>query len=210
MYNNYGELMGVPPKAAHRGSRGEFLQNYHKINPNIQSELEQAKMRLGDTLVYSIKRVGPSTTIKMFETQDDKQVGLRSLSNAKLPKNQTLLLSGIYVLAGTAPAATQGSPSDDEIMATPFGSVTGANYSAITNGEFDLKVNKVQLVPETSCRVFCTDNDHNWPLGYYKLHNPRTIDDDVLIEATFTLGTTQNIPADTYLFLGLHGTITTP
>jgi len=210
MYNMHGELMGTPGKAVPNGSRGEFLERYHKINPSIQQELEKSKMRLGDVLLYSIKKVGPSTTIKMFETQDDKQVGLRSLSNAKLPKNQTLLLSGIYVLAGIAPAANQGSPTNEEIMATQFDSIDEADFAAISNGEFDLKVNKVQIVPETSCRIFCSDNDTNWPVGYYKLHNPRTIDDDVLIEATFTLGTTKNIPADTYLYLGFHGTITTP
>ena len=61
-----------------------------------------------------------------------------------------------------------------------------------------------------SNRVFSTDNNHNWPLGYYKLHNPRMISDDVEIEFTIELGTTTNIPQDTHLYVGLAGTVTTP
>jgi hypothetical protein len=47
-------------------------------------------------------------------------------------------------------------------------------------------------------------------MGYYKLHNPRLIHDDILIELTLQLGTMQNIAANTYVYAALHGTITTP
>lgn len=208
--NIHGNLMGINSKPNHLGSRKEFLQRYHEVPNQIQGELETGKLRLGDMLHYSIKPVGSSLTIKMFETQDDKEVGLRSISNAKLPKNQVLLLSGIYVMAGVTRAANPGNPTKDEIMATRFGTIDTIDFAALANGEFDLKVNKVQLIPETSNRIFCTDGETNFPEGYYKLHNPRQIADDVLIEATFNLGTVNNIPQDTHLFLGLHGTITTP
>ncbi len=47
-------------------------------------------------------------------------------------------------------------------------------------------------------------------MGYYKLANPRLIEDDLLIEMTIELGSMEGIAANTYLFTGLHGTITTP
>jgi hypothetical protein len=48
------------------------------------------------------------------------------------------------------------------------------------------------------------------PIGYYKLANPRLIEDDLLIEMTIELGTMDSIPANSYIYVGLHGTITTP
>jgi len=47
-------------------------------------------------------------------------------------------------------------------------------------------------------------------MGYYKLANPRLIQDDVLVELTIELGSTDGIPNNTYIYAALHGTITTP
>ena len=214
--NIKGELFGFTgrpngPKYGSKGSRAEFEKFYQQVPKPIRAELKMGNLRLGDQIVYSIKPIGASTTIKLFETQDDKKIGLRNVSNAKLPKNQALLVSGIYILAGTTQAQQQGSPTDDEIMSTHFYPIS-ANpaYAALTTGEFNLKANKVQLVPETSMRIFANDFSGFWPKGYYKLHNPRLIQDDVLIEATLELGTVRNIPQDTFVYIGLCGTITTP
>jgi hypothetical protein len=42
------------------------------------------------------------------------------------------------------------------------------------------------------------------------LSNPRLIHDDIQIELTVELGTMKGIADNTKLFVGLHGTITTP
>jgi hypothetical protein len=139
----------------------------------------------------------------MFETQDDKEIGLRNISNAKLPKNQAFLVSGIFILAGTSADATK-----DKIIATEFKGLE--NFNTIANGEFSLKSNKKQIVPDTSVVVFKTSGNKNVPVGYYKLANPRLIQDDILIELTIELGSMDSIPANTYIYVGLHGTITTP
>lgn len=198
----------IPKPAASKGSRAEMEARLHELPVHIRKELSQHKVRLGDQVIYSLKPVGGSKTIKFFETQDDKEVGLRNISNAKLPKNQAMVVSGIWLLQGKAPAATAGSPTSDEIKATPFTSIE--RVPALMNGEFQLKANKIQLVPETSCRVFVTDSNHNIHLGYYKLDNPRVVADDVQLEFILELGTTLNIPQDTYMYVGLAGTITTP
>lgn len=139
----------------------------------------------------------------MFETQDDKEIGLRNISNAKLPKNQAFLVSGIYLLAGVSADGTK-----EKIIATEFKGLEV--FHAIANGEFSLKSNKKQIVPETSNAVFKTAANHLVPIGYYKLANPRLIHDDILIEMTIELGSMDGIAANTYIFAGLHGTITTP
>jgi hypothetical protein len=188
--------------APSKGSRGEMEKMFGELPPSIKEALVKGELRLADTMIYSIKPVS-SKTIKLFETQDDKEIGLRNVSNAKLPKNQALLVSGIILLAGTSADATK-----DKIVATDFKGLE--LFPAVVNGEFNLKTNKKQIVPETSCGVFKTANYHLVPVGYYKLANPRIIMDDVLIELTIELGSTEGIPANTYVFAGLHGTITTP
>ncbi len=189
-----------------RQSRGEMEKFFRQLPKNIRHQLAKGKLRLADTTIYSIKAAS-SKTIKMFETQDDKEINLRNVSNAKLPKNQALLVSGIYLLAGI-PDKAGGTPTTDEIKATDFKSI--GLMPALANGEFSLKANKTQIVPETSNRKFVTDNNHNWPMGYYKLDNPRLITDDILIECTIELGTMEDLDADAHLYVGLHGTITTP
>jgi len=187
---------------ASKGSRAEMEKFFGELPPHIKEGLVRGELRLADSTIYSIKPV-TSKTIKMFETQDDKEIGLRNVSNAKLPKNQAFLVSGIFLLAGTSADA-----SKDKIIATEFKALEG--YNAIANGEFSLKSNKKQIVPETANIVFKTTGNKNVPIGYYKLANPRLIHDDILIEMTIELGSMDGIPANTYIYAALHGTITTP
>ncbi len=185
-----------------RGSRAEMEKHFAELPPHIKEGISKGELRLADTVIYSIKVVN-SKTIKLFETQDDKEIGLRNVSNAKLPKNQAFLVSGIVLLAGNSADLTK-----DKIMATPFAGIEA--FPALSNGEFSLKSNKKQIVPETSNNVFKTNNMHNVPVGYYKLANPRLIHDDIQMELTIELGTMEGIGQNTHIFAALHGTITTP
>lgn len=195
------QKLATPP-APSKGSRAEMEKHFNELPAHIKDGLKKGELRLADTIIYSIKPAS-SKTIKMFETQDDKEIGLRNVSNAKLPKNQALLVSGIILLAGVSADATK-----DKIIATNYTAIE--NIPAIANGEFSLKSNKKQIVPDTSNNVFKTSGYGIVPLGYYKLANPRLIHDDVLIEMTVELGSLDGVAANTYIFAGLHGTITTP
>lgn len=190
------------PNAPSRGSRAEMERFFGELPANIKEALVKGDLRLADAIVYSIKQVTSKTT-KMFETQDTKAIGITNISNAKLPKNQALLVSGITLLCGTSVDTTK-----DKVMATDYRAIE--NYPAICSGELNLKSNKKQILPETSCYLFKTNNFHNTPIGYYKLANPRLIMDDVLIELTLELGTMDGLPANAFIFAALHGTITTP
>jgi hypothetical protein len=187
---------------ASKGSRAEMEKFFGELPAHIKEGLVRGELRLADSTIYSIKPV-TSKTIKMFETQDDKEIGLRNISNAKLPKNQAFLVSGIFMLAGTSADGTK-----DKIIATEFKGLE--NFNTIANGEFSLKSNKKQIVPDTSNVIFKTSGNKNVPVGYYKLANPRLIQDDILVELTIELGSMDSIPANTYIYVGLHGTITTP
>ena len=190
------------PAMGSKGSRAEMEKHFKELPKHIKDELAKGNLRLADALIYSIKPVS-SKTIKMFETQDDKEIGLRNISNAKLPKNQALLVSGIVVMAGVSQNNTK-----DAIMSTYFNQID--SFPALALGESNLKANKKIIMPETSNYFFRNTYFSGRPMGYYKLANPRLIQDDILIEYTIELGTMLNIPENTQLFVGLHGTITTP
>ena len=191
---------GVPPS---RGSRAEMEKHFHELPQHIKEGLLRSDLRLADTIIYARKLVN-SKTIKLFETQDVKEIGIRNISNAKLPKNQALLVSGIFLLAGVATANTP-----DKIMATRFDKLE--DFPTLANGEFTLKANKKIIMTDVDNNIFKTSNNHNIPVGYYKLANPRVIHDDILLEATVELGSLDGIDTDkTFLYVGLHGTITTP
>jgi hypothetical protein len=228
-YNNAGELFGLdaisrmmqstnPIKKAlglkkliqhnsvntSRKSRAEFEKVFKNLPDHVRSGLQKGEIRLTDYIIYSIKPIN-SKTIKMFEPQDDKEVGVRNISNAKLPKNMVFLVSGIYLLTGTNTAPT----NPEGHKAIRFGSVS--NVPTISNGEFSLKANRKQIIPENQAiRGFVSDNDHTIPLGYYKLDNPRLIRDEEIIEFTIELGTQLDIPANQWMYVGLDGTGTTP
>lgn len=190
------------PAPASKGSRAEMEKHFNELPQHIKDGLIKGELRLADTVIYSIKPVN-SKTIKMFETQDDKEVGLRNISNAKLPKNQAMLVSGIFLLA-----AVPADASKDKVIGAKYDGVE--EFASIANGEFSLKSNKKIIMPETVNTIFKTKNMTNVPLGYYKLANPRMIHDDILVEATIDLGSMEGLDAKTHVYVGLHGTITTP
>jgi len=186
-----------------QGSRAEFEKFFVELPKHIKEQLLQGKLRLADQLIYTIKPIKGAKTIKMFESQDVKEVNLRNISNAKLPKNMALLVSGIYLLHGIA-----DSLDIDDIKTTKFDTIE--NIGALANGEFKLKANKKQLVSDTSNRKFVTTQFDMVPKSFYKLANPRLIHDDVDIEFEIELGTIKGIDANSVLYVGLEGTATIP
>lgn len=186
-----------------QGSRAEFEKFFVELPKHIKEQLLQGKLRLADQLIYTIKPIKGAKTIKMFESQDVKEVNLRNISNAKLPKNMALLVSGIYLLHGVA-----DSMDIDDIKTTKFDTIE--NVGALANGEFKLKANKKQLVSDTSNRKFVTTQFDMVPKSFYKLANPRLIHDDVDIEFEIELGTIKGLDANSVLYVGLEGTATIP
>lgn len=187
-----------------RRSRGEMEKYFTQLPKHVKAELIKGSLRLADWTIYSIKRI-TSKTVKMFEPQDDKEVGVRNISNAKLPKNTVFLVSGIILLTGTSTEVLDAEAN----KAINFRTIS--TIPAIANGEFSLKANKRQIIPENqSNRRFITDNDTTVQWGYYKLDNPRLIKDEEVIEFVVELGTQFQIPAGQFLYAALDGTATTP
>lgn len=188
---------------ASQGSRAEFEKFFSELPDHIKEGLLKGKLRLADTMIYSIKPINGAKTIKIFESQDIKENNLRNISNGRLPKNSAMLVSGIIMKYGVA-----ASLNKDDLMSATYGSISAA--AALANGEFHLKANKKHIIDPINNEVFVTDNFHNVPMGYYKLANPRLIHDDVDIEMEIELGTITGLNANGVVKVGLHGTITIP
>lgn len=186
-----------------KGSRAEMEKFFRELPAHIKEGLLNGKLKLADGLIYTIKPIGSAKTIKLFESQDVKEVGLRNVSNGRLPKNTALLVSGIILMQGVS-----ASLSAEDQKATVFDTID--SVGALASGEFKLKANKKQIVESLSNYVFRTKDFTGVTKGYYKLANPRLIHDDVDIEWEIELGTVAGIPANTILFGALHGTITIP
>jgi hypothetical protein len=189
--------------AGSKGSRAEMEKFFAELPKHVKEGLLNGKLRLADTVIYTVKPINGAKTVKLFETQDVKEVGLRNISNGRLPKNSALLVSGIILLQGVATSLTA-----DNQKATAFDYID--SVGALASGEFTLKANKKQIVDSTSNYVFKTKDFHSVTKGYYKLSNPRLIHDDVDVEWEIELGTVAGIDPNTVLFGGLHGTITIP
>lgn len=230
-YNNAGELLGVdtalgggflsslsgmnpvqkaqvisrvtkslPPSI---GSRAEFEKFFRELPDDIREKLIKGELRLADYSIRSIKKI-TSKTVKLYETQDQKETGILSIAQSKLPKGSVLVVSAISMLAGVPTDLTA-----DKIKAIDFKSIK--EYPAIANAEFSLKANKKQIVPEgRPTRCFVTDNNQTIGLGITKLHNPRLIRDEEQIEFVIELGTMDGLDAKTHVQVELIGTITTP
>ncbi len=226
-YNNSGELMGLdsdgfaqlanldPVRRAmilkkltktnpSRGSRAEFEKFFPQLPRHIKEQLFKGGLRLADGVIYSMKTI-TSKTIKMFEPQDEKAVGIRNVANAKLPKNMVFVVSGIILLAGVCADVN----NLEKFKATNMEGIS--KIPALVNGEFSLKANRKYFIPEgTSNRLFHTENNNLINLGYIKLSNPRPIMDEELLEFTIELGTMDGIDPNTVIYVGLVGTGTTP
>lgn len=230
-YNNAGELLGIdaglgggflsylsglnpiqkaqavarvskslPPSI---GSRAEFEKHFKELPDEIKGKLVAGDLRLADYNIRAVKRI-TSKTVKLFDTSDSKVTGATSIAQAKLNKGMVLLVSSITLLAGVATDLT-----DDKVLAIDFKSLS--EVPALANGEFYFKANKKQIIPEgKSNRIFVTDNNHNINLGTFKLHNPRMIRDEELIEFVVELGTLDGVAANAHLMVELNGTVTTP
>lgn len=186
------------------GSRAEMEKFFSELPPHIKEGLLAGKLRLADTLIYTVKPVSGAKTIKMFETQDVKEKNLRNISNGRLPKNTAMLVSGIVLLQGVGAAGVTA----DEQKSTVFDTID--TVGALANGEFSLKANKKQIIPECGNYVFRTKDFSKTSKGYYKLANPRLIHDDVEIEWEIELGTLTGVNANAILYGALHGTVTIP
>jgi len=214
-----GALQAVHNPLLMRASRAEmlaFLQS-NEVTKDVKDLLSATKLKLADKGIYTIKQAD-GKTIKMFETQDQKEVGLRNLSNAKLDKQHYLLASAIIIKAGYTEIElgnADGTPTDSQLISAaklckyfaidedgdnlPMSDEADVTPATINNfntdpfgglitGEWTFKSNRKDITHEVPMTYFQKENTTQYPTGFHKFDNPRLIPDDTLIELEIELG----------------------
>lgn len=187
-------------------SRESFIEHaLASQNMDIQkvgAEVKAGQRGLRDGSFYSIVDASGLRTIKMFETQDDEETGIKNIAKARLEKGEIFLPDQIILLAATSTATTYDATA---IAKLTFGSI--GEIEGLSNGEFEMRSNKNKIIiPSFSNHVFVTE--HALIKGCYSITNPQIIEDDVEID--FTIETKVAVPAKTAIKLILLGTVTVP
>jgi hypothetical protein len=125
-------IKSLNPFTGSQGSRAEMEIHSSLLPAAIRDELKKGNLRLADAVIYSLKQL-TSTTVKMFEAKDDREIGYRNIAGGKLPKNQCLLLSGIRLMIVRA-----GAVDKDTVLSGP--NLPIESFYETINGEFSLKV----------------------------------------------------------------------
>ena len=174
-------------------SRSEFERRISLLPKEIQEGLARKSLQAVDAAYYVTKSVSGNRVIKMMKDDDNKTVGLSSISGGKFEKGSVMLLSGIILLASVGVA----KPEEGNYDILP---------SIIRNGEFEFKANGTTIVPITSLEVFNTTGTTRQK-GFFKLDNPKIIQDQQAMELNLEWGA--NAVADTHIRALLIGTAVT-
>lgn len=147
-----------------RSSRDEVLMRLDGLPPEVRKAIREKRAQISDSSWYSVKTAGGATTVRMFDTSDTKQVGLRNVDKGKLEKDYWFLLTGIILLAGV----------NADPLATAFDFIP----LAIANGDFEFRANnnKPMVPKDTSCNVFLNTNQTAKDKGLWKLDSPKWIE----------------------------------
>lgn len=161
-----------------KGSRREFEKRIGLLPSDIQAGLGNQSLQLSDTYPYVVKQLDGSKNVKMFRDDDNKVVGLSSISSAKFEKGNFLLLYAIRLMYGVSDAGTTD----------PFGVNFDLLPDFIRNGEFELKANNTTLIPVTSCEAFNTKGNSRITQNTFILDNPKMLRDQQILEMNFEWG----------------------
>ncbi len=203
---------GKAPRPTGQGSsRDELKARFHLLPKDIQAKLVKNELQLSDGALMVAKSVSGAKQIKLFQDSDVKKVGVSLLNKGQLEKDELFLVAGFSLLYGIG-----NGTEDTDLINTEFGLLP----DKVLNGEFEFKGNGKTLIKKTSCEVFRThksreinDTVNHYGLGYaygtshkigfYKLENPKLIEDQVQME--FNVDFSDNAPANAFLKVVLWG-----
>lgn len=162
---------------------------------------EQKSLQLSSYVFTQVKHI-TGTNEKIFTPELPRKVGLRSLNNAKLPKDAVMVVNRLQFLA----VALADTPTDTNMSVADYGSIK--SIAGLQNGEFTLKVKSKPIIQACSMREFVTDGDQSKLVGSVFLENPFLIKEDEPIELDLELPA--NPPANTVFKVVFGGALTIP
>ncbi len=160
------------------GSRREFEKRIGLLPADVQKGLANQSLQITDTYPYVVKPLDGSKNAKMFRDDDNKVVGMSSISSAKFEKGNFFLLHGVRLMYGIA----------DPGVTDPFGVNFDLLPDFIRNGEFELKANNTTIIPVTSCEAFNTKGNNRVVQNTFMLDNPKMLRDQQVFEMNLEWG----------------------
>lgn len=176
---------------SNRSSRDEVLMRLDGLPADVRKAIREKRAQISDSAWYSVKKAGGATSVRMFDTADTKEIGLRNVDKGKLEKDYWFLLTGIVLLAG--------------VEVDPLNAAFDFIPLAIANGDFEFRANnnKPMFPKDTSCNVFLNTNQTAREKGLWKLDSPKWIEpqQDILFDIRFS----KAVPANTNVKIVLIG-----
>lgn len=187
-------------------SREHFIEQAKASkNPEINkiaTAVLEGRSRMADFALYSIVDGSGKTMIRLFESQDKEEIGIKNIAAARLEKGEVFMASGIILLAKTSIEVEYDAVAMSKLK---FGSID--EIPGLSNGEWEFEVNNSIIVPKSSMHMFVTTG-YNVPVGMYPMVNPKILEDNVPL--SLTIETKIALPAKTAVKAILYGTVAVP
>lgn len=165
---------------------------------------KSGEIKLQDHVIEIAKYVGGSSSIDFVAEGDQRLLGLRSISNAKLNENEYFCPVAISMLIATTAGTT-----DADLQNAAYTNIDASGPAA--NGWLDIKVNEVEyLLREVPTSKFLglSSGGSDAPAGMIFLDNFTIMKPQFRNEIILKVG--QAFPANRAIKFLLHGTRTTP
>lgn len=187
----------TPPKSEKTASRAEFESRFNLLSKDLKAGLRSKQLQLVDSKIYTVKTISEVNRALIFEDDDQKAIGVRNISQGKLPKDEVFLLSAIQVLYGVGTGKNE--TQTDVATVTEWTEIP----ALLQSGEFNLTANRKSLIDAMPMSVFA-NHSHSAGIikndagsenvggfgyatgegapGYFKLANPKLIETQTSIE----------------------------
>lgn len=142
----------------------EFAARLSRIDANLAAAVKNGSVQVVDSAIYTARPLASDTTIEIFQSADDKKVGVSNINKRQLEANTYMLVTAIQLVFGDC--------SGDKTMGeVDFGVID----ETIGNGEFELKAGDKILMPRNSMEIFRTSQNSEEPAGMFKLDCPKLV-----------------------------------
>lgn len=168
-------------------------------------DIKDGRLATRDFAFHAIVAATGANIIKLIDETAQRLVGIRTLSNGKLPTGYVFVPHILQIKVGTVST----SATTANILATDYGNINGEPELEL--GELTVKVEGNTLVNRMSCVNFNNEGSGgDLALGEYELDNSIVIFGEKVITAELETGSSAGITALSHIFFSMKGTCAMP
>lgn len=205
MFKLAGKNFAEQEKLTIEGEVAKFWQTLQKTNAlttdevvQLQSDIEAGIRSLRHYSVDVIFSANGQNKIKIYDEKLVKSVGIRSLTNAKLPKDVVFVPKTIQILTGVA-----ASGSEADILDTNFVGI--GTEPILTKAEITLGFRGNKLFNQMPTSIFDTRGKDDCRVGEVVLAQSIVFPGDRIFEGEIEVANFASINPNTYIKVTLAG-----